>query len=195
MAYSKVSAAASEALSKKLNYSEEKQQILAYGMEKLIFTSLGFLLIMLMAWLLDVEKEALAAVAAGATLRKFSGGFHRDTALGCLISSVAFYSAAAILAYYGFALFGQIAWFFILFIGMIILIIVGYYAPVDSPHKPIVSTEFKQRLKFISMFVVLFFVMAALVFANSSVGNAFLAGLCLQTITILPILNKRRCSP
>lgn len=192
MAYSKVSVATSEYLSQQLNYSEDKKELIIYGMEKLLFTSLGFICIIIVGWLLQVEKEAIAAMLAGALLRKFSGGSHRATALGCLVLSVITYSAAAWLAHFVFIRYGPLGWLPCFILGLIVIAIVYRYAPVDSPGKPIVSPEFRKRLHHISLVVAGASILIALLLNQTSLSPAILAGLSLQTISLLPILNKRR---
>lgn len=192
MAYSKISTRASEYLSRQLNYPDEKKEILAYGLENLIFTSLGLLAIILVGWVLQVGQESLAAIIAGATLRKFSGGSHRATALGCIVFGAVTYPPAAWLAHFMFESYGPLGLLPASLLGLVILLTVNYYAPVDSPGKPIVSPEFKKRLHRASVFVAALFILLALALGKTSLGLAIFAGLLLQTVSLLPIFNIRR---
>lgn len=192
MAYSKVTMVTSEYLSQQLHYSEEKKEIIAYGLEKLIFTILGFLSVIVVGWVLQIWKEALVAVVAGAMLRKYSGGAHRATALGCLVYGAVTYPAAAWLAHFVFYRYGSLGWLPSSIIGLLILAIVQRYAPVDSPAKPIISPEFRKRLYYTSLVIAGAFILVALFLIQTSLSIAILAGLSIQTISLLPILNQRR---
>ena len=192
MAYSKVSRGASEYLSHKLNYPDEKKEILAYGLENLIFTSLSLLAIILVGWVLQVGQESLVAIIAGATLRKFSGGSHRATALGCIVFGAVTYPPAAWLAHFVFASYGPLGWLPGSLLGLVILVTVNRYAPVDSPGKPIVSPEFKKHLHRASLVVAAAFILVALALGKTSLGLAIFAGLSMQTVSLLPICNIRR---
>lgn len=192
MAYSKFSTAASEYLSEQLNFDDEKKEVVAYGLEKLIYTGLGFSAIILVGWALGVEKEAAMALLAGALLRKYSGGSHSPTALRCIIYGAVTYPAAAWLAHFIFMYYGPFGWLPGIFTGLMILAVVQRYAPVDSPGKPIVSPEFRQSLHRKSLVVAAAFVSAALLLHETSLSLAILAGLALQTVSLLPISNRRR---
>jgi len=186
MAYSRVSMATSEYLSQQLGLPEEKKEIIAYGLEKLIFTSLGFVAIILVGWVLQVGKETIAAAIVGALLRKYSGGSHSPSALSCIVYGAITYPAMAWLAHFLFARFGSPGWLTISVAGIIILAIVNHYAPVDSPGKPIVSQEFRRQLHFTSLLVAGLAILAALYLRNTSLSLAILAGLALQTVSLLP---------
>lgn len=192
MAYSKVSIMASEYLSRQLKFNEEKKEIVAYGLEKLIFTSLGFLAIILVGWILRIERETIAALIAGALLRKYSGGFHKATAWGCILYGAITYPAVAWLAHFIFNKYSSPGWPPLLIAGLIVLAVVNRYAPVDSPGKPIVSPEFKRWLHRVSLIVASTFILIALYLHQSSLSLAIIAGLFLQTVSLLPIFNKRR---
>lgn len=192
MAYSKVTTVASDYLARQMNYPEEKKEILAYGLENLIFTSLSLLAIILVGWALQVEKETLAAIFAGALLRKYSGGSHRATAVGCLVFGAVTYPPAAWLAHFVFNSYGSLGWMTSVLLSLVLLAVINRYAPVDSPGKPIVSPEFKKRLHHTSLLVAVAFILAALILGRTSLGLAIFAGLSLQTISLLPIFNKRR---
>jgi len=192
MAYSRVSTTVSKYLSQQLNYNEEKEEIIAYGLEKLIITSLGFLAIIAVGFVLQVGKEVIAALAAGALLRKYSGGSHSATALGCIIYGAITYPAAAWLAHFIFTRYGSPGWPPLLIAGLIILAVINRYAPVDSPGKPIVSQEFRRWLHWVSLIVASIFILIAIYLHQSSLSLAIIAGLFLQTVSLLPIMNKRR---
>jgi len=72
-------------ISAELNYSEDKKEIVAYGIESTILTVIGFIAVLLVAYPLNALLPAATAAIFGGSLRKLSGGAHFNTPLKCLV--------------------------------------------------------------------------------------------------------------
>jgi len=194
MAYSKISNRTGEYLAKQLQLSEEQAEIISYGLEKMIFTTLGFLAILAVGWLIQIPLQTFAAVLTGASLRKFSGGNHCSTALRCLITGALIYPAGAWLAGLCFRLYGASAYYLCCMVAIIfvIFLVISRFAPVDSPGKPIISAEFRKQLRYKSQFMVVITGTLSVFLGNSDIGTAIIAGLMLQTGTLLAAKIIRR---
>jgi accessory gene regulator B len=192
MAYSAFSTKISDYLGKELQYSEDNKEILAYAIESIINSVLGFILIMALGFLLRVPLETFWAAMAGGLLRKLSGGFHCSTPARCIISGAISYSLIGWIANYSFCLLGISAYYSIVLwaLGIICLVLVGCYAPVDSKAKPIVSRQFRQKLRIFSVLCVLLFGIFAYFNTESSTASAVVGGLLLQSVSLLPFLNR-----
>lgn len=192
MAYSAFSTKVSVYLSKELQHSEDQQEILAYAIENIINTVVGFIVIMTLGFLIRTPLETFWAAMAGGLLRKLSGGFHCSTPARCIISGAITYSLTGWAANHLFKLFGSSTYYVVVVFSIMIfcLALVVLYAPVDSKAKPIVSAQFRQKLRMLSILCVIIF--GTIVFLNTESGTAaaVAGGLLLQSTSLLPLLNK-----
>lgn len=86
----KVSAMTGKALAKQANYSEEKEQILVYMLNR-IFTNVLFLfLLLIFTHLLDVKLTAFIFVTTFLPIRRTFGGWHVSNSYLCLVISIVF---------------------------------------------------------------------------------------------------------
>ena len=189
MRYTLISEKASEYLAKELNYDEEKQQVLAYAVENILLTVMGFVVVIAVGVLLQAPLETLLASISGIILRKFSGGAHASTRTKCLIIGAILYPGAGWLIK-NLSPFGGYQAVVLLALGIVSFLLVFLYAPVDSPAKPIVSPEFRRRLRNGSIGTVLICMGIAIISMNQVWALPLVAGLFVQSLSLLPFLNK-----
>lgn len=193
MAYSKFSTRISNYLVKELNYPEEKKEILSYSLDTLLLLVIGYILILTMGWIIGIPGAVLATLLAGDILRKFSGGSHLSNPYKCLTATMIIYLSASFICVQAYYLWGHLTVFkaaLLVFCALSLLTVI-IYAPVDSAAKPIISPIFRKKLKIASVVVVLFFSALALFFNNSYIGGSIACGLIVQSITLLPVFNKK----
>jgi len=150
-----------------------------YGVECIVSELSKIIIYFILFSLFSLTKEFIIAILFFSSFRIYSGGFHQNTYISCFITS-----------------------FFLLFIIIklpylipftlktkIILIIVTYiltyvYSPVDHPNKRIKSKKQKNKIKYISIFVliILSFISVTLkpIFSNIAISALFI-----QSITLL----------
>jgi accessory gene regulator protein AgrB len=75
---------------------------------------------------------------------------------------------------------------------IICLVLVSKYAPVDNPAKPIVSLSFRKKLKTASIIIVILLGLLAALFNDKSIASLIIGGLVIQSLTLLPFLNKKK---
>lgn len=191
MNFSEISIKLTNLLTEELNYDAEKKEIISYAIETALLSISGTLLLILFSYALNVFRPAGIAAVFGVVLRRVSGGAHFDTPLKCLFAGAAIYTSLGLLAtkivYYN--LTNQ----FILPVTLLIsFIIVFLLAPVDSEAKPIHSERLRVILKISSLvFVILSILMV--VFSHFQLVNVSAAlGILYQTLTLLPIFNRKR---
>ncbi|WP_425804968.1 accessory gene regulator ArgB-like protein [Desulfitobacterium sp. Sab5] len=174
-----------------LNYSEDNKEIVAYAIETGLLNILGMTLIIFLGLLLNAPGPTILAALFGGTLRRLSGGAHFDTPLKCLIFGAIGYSAVGLLAK-NLALMGFTSFTFTTIVLFVSLLLVLGLAPVDSQAKPIHSRSLRKKLKISSVaFVVATFIAINVVNDSFFITSATL-GLFFQSITLLPIFNRRR---
>ncbi len=173
-----------------LNYSEEKKEIVAYGIETAFLTILGFLSIVLIAFFLNALVPATLAAIFGGLLRRISGGAHFETPTKCLVFGAISYSLLGVISKEVMEIELYSA-YLILFPLLISLIIVFLYAPVDCDAKPIYSNKLKTKLKMASTgFVLLTIILIQ--FSNNQLFNiSVVLGVGFQALTLLPVFNKK----
>ena len=192
MTYLRCSTKISAYLSKQLNYSHEKSIILAYAIDSIVLSIAGFLFIMVIALLFGVVKETFFAALAGGILRKFSGGGHCSTAFRCLVMGAIIYPIIGILANLLFLYHQSFPGYYLLIIvsGVVCIIIVYLYAPVDSTAKPIISLTFRKKLRISSMLTVLIFCAISMATITSNISISIMGGLLFQAITLFPAFSN-----
>jgi len=186
---SEISQRLSDTITEDLNYSEEKKEIVAYGIESLALSIVGFLAILLVALLFNALVPAALTAVFGGLLRKVSGGAHFNSPFKCLAFGAIVYSLLGVMAkqIVIYDLYNGVISLILLAIS---LVIVGLLAPVDCEAKPIHSESFRRKLKIFSVcFVGLTIIMVVL--SNYPLLNTCaVLGIGYQTLTLLPVFNK-----
>lgn len=186
-----ISQRVANSISRELGYSEEKKEIISYGIESVILALLGLVAIISIALPLNVLYPTIIAAVFGGALRKVSGGAHFNTPFKCLAFGAVVYPLLGILAkgLILYELYNQIIYLLTL---IICLIFVIFLAPVDSDAKPIHSQTFKKKLKIASTGFVIFTCIIIVVSSNRLINTAAVLGIVYQTITLLPVFNKKQ---
>lgn len=190
MNLSLISNKVSSLITKDLDYSEDKQEIIAYAVETILLFIIGGLFIILLGYALKALLPTIIAATFGGLLRKFSGGAHFNTPYKCLIFGAVVYSCIGVITI-NLVTNSFFSIYFLLIILFAAFLIVSLYAPVDSASKPIHSRTLRSKLKRLSMlFVCITFILAAVV-NNRIFAVSAVLGVFYQSITLLPSFNKR----
>jgi accessory gene regulator B len=193
MKYSRFSETIASYFSSQIELDKEKRQIIAYSIEILILDIFGFILILAVGACFGSAIHAAIAGIAGGFLRRLSGGAHLDSPLKCLFFGALVYGLLGFLG----RIMVQSFPFDLTFvcIGGLLLssIIVYVYSPVDSAAKPIKSLALRRKLKHLATVFVLLSFILLLIFGTSSYTFSFALGVFYQTVTLLPLFNRRRC--
>ncbi|KUO50329.1 MAG: hypothetical protein APF76_11510 [Desulfitibacter sp. BRH_c19] len=125
-----------------LNLSEEKREVLAYGMETFIAIFLGFLGIVVFGYLFGLLGAALIISLTALVTRVFTGGAHCSSMGRCTVVTIIVFTFLAYLTSNILTLsFGLISVCFI-----VAVIFIAVYAPVQVKEKPI-SEPHRRKLK------------------------------------------------
>lgn len=179
-----------EVITNELNYNEDKKEIIVYAIETSLLFLLGSFLIMLLGYALNALIPALVAAIFGGLLRRVSGGAHFNTPLRCLTVGSISYALIGVLTkkLVNYDLTNQPILIILLLISFLL---VAFLAPVDSESKPIHSSSLKVKLKISSMlFVIVSFLLISFI-DNKLVSVSAVLGVFYQSITLLPIFNRK----
>ncbi len=171
-------------LAKSLHYDEEQEAVIAYGMIAITQIVVTIILITIIGILAGVWIEALIITFSVSILRKYSGGSHAKTlelctAIGVIYSvgfaSIAKYILAPSISLEILTLLGIITYAFA-------YLTIYRLAPVDTPNKPIVTTEKRKRMKKASFIVISLYAVFSIFSLFIGSNNIFYIGIYISLI-------------
>lgn len=179
----------------KLGYDDEKAAVISYGL--LAITQMLTLLILslLVGLIFGCLIECFIIYLFAGVLRKFTGGVHSKTLLGCTVIAIFIIGLLGIFSKYALIdIFNKLVntnLYYLVYVTAAIfflpcIIMVYKIAPVESVNKPIRKPEKRKRLKKQSIIaVVIYFLLAILLLflaRNSSVYFTAAVALLFSTI-------------
>ncbi len=183
-----------DGLEKELKLSQDKLEVIIFGYRLFIYSFWGFFFIILLAYLLGTLQATLIATLTASTFRVFSGGAHASSQRRCVVIGALIFNILGLLATtsYKYLSFYSLNWIFGI-TAIIALIIFIIYAPADTPGKPITTKVQRDKLKGISIGLLIFWLIFCK-FAFKGETNihklhllASTLGLAWQSISLLPI--------
>lgn len=184
-------------IARSLDYDEEKEAVVAYGLIAVLQIFETFFLVLMAGLLIGAPAEAMIVCLAVGLLRQYSGGAHAGTAELCIGIGVIYSAAAAFISkklllsvYTPAAMLPAI-----IVLYAVSFILVKKYAPVDSPNKPIRTEKKRERMKKGSLVVLsVYFALSVLLFfagyhvkTFNSYGISLLFGVAWQVFTLMPL--------
>lgn len=135
-------------VSSTLKLNKDKEEIIAYGAFNFIQTIWCIFMVMFLGIIFNVALKAMIISFIISILRKYSGGAHSSSPNRCASIGAIVSVGLALFVNYIYDLL-SLNWIVIM---QVIIFFFAYYsiykyAPVDSPAKPIVKEELKQRMK------------------------------------------------
>ncbi|WP_338824859.1 Accessory gene regulator protein B [Moorella humiferrea] len=176
-------------LKEKLNLTPDEEEIALYGLQVIIYPLISLLSISLVGWLLGCLYTTLAATLTAAFLRLWSGGAHSRSPLTCTLLGAVVSPALGKTSLILTPHLSPFNLFVIVILGSLLsLTFVWRLAPVDSPAKPLLSPEYRQRMRRLSITSV-FFIAAVQIALLAAAGApavvlALSLGLWWQTFTL-----------
>ncbi len=136
-----------------LNIDERQCEILKYAIRIVISTVLGYTLILVLAWLLDIFYLVLVIAITVSIYRSASGGAHCSNVINCGLYSAITANILGMIA----NLFNPTSATMLTFMIIIFLFsiwTINKYAPADTPGKPISSKIKREKLRTYSFMIV-----------------------------------------
>lgn len=165
-------------------YSKDKVDIIMYGLESIYLLLTKTIVILLIAFILNILKEVIIFTVFYNLLRLPSFGMHANKSYQCWILSIVFFICIPyLLTIFSLTLYIK------LIINTISLSLIILFAPADTPKRPIIDK--KRRLVYKLLSIIIACVMTILSFYfDNYIGNSLTISLLLQSLMILPITYK-----
>lgn len=167
------------------NYSEEKLEEIAYGLEAIYLTITKMIILFGLAIVLDIVKEFILLLIFYNIIRTNAFGIHASKSIYCLISSIVLFIGGTL-----FCKYVTIPFVGMLIIAGICLICLFKYAPADTYKRPLVNKKKRKRFKLLSFVSGIIYFILIIVFKNHYIVNYILLGLVEAVIMILPLTYK-----
>jgi len=151
--------------------------VISYGLEIILGELIKDIIILILAWQLDMFSQVLAAVVCFASLRLVTGGAHCTSYLRCLVTTIACFIGVGSITQWGYQYFSLPVFttlyiFALLFSGYVII----RWVPGNSENKVIDDPVERNKFKKLSFLVVAFWLLALLIFyANTTLTGLSMA--------------------
>lgn len=180
---SKISTLISNQLVKHKIISEDAQDVYKYGVEIIISSLIGFIIVVLVGIIFKALLQAMIFYVIFVALRSMTGGFHATTYLRCniIFSLVSLFTILFSKAASEIQLSVEIITLFFLPAVAIFL----WLAPVENPNKPI---EEKKRIywKLIAVIVsVLLYILSIFLYINQHIFESAVVTITVFVVSIL----------
>ena len=167
------------------DYSEEKMEILEYGLTGLYIFISKSIIIFTIAYFLGILKELIIFMIIYNAIRSVSFGLHATSSTICLIASAVTFLLATFISKNIVLPF----WFKIIF-GLIGIIIIFKNSPADTEKKPIISPKRRIIYKSLSTIVAIIMVICSFIVDDIFIANSCTLALIIQCVMISPITYK-----
>lgn len=130
-----------------LNLEDDDTAVLKYSLTIYSTTIIGYTVIILAALPFGVVDTALASVITSSMLRIFSGGAHASVSRNCILGGGVIFTFLGLLAKLFFPSSSIVLWLIVSGTVVFAFWSVHRYAPADTPGKPIVTKQQKDKLR------------------------------------------------
>lgn len=166
-------------------YSEEKLEEIAYGLEAIYLTLTKTVFIFIVAIILHIFKEMFILMVLYNILRTTAFGMHAKKSWHCLIiSTIMFIGGALIIKYVDINIYIKLIISFISFIFMIM------YAPADTYKRPLINKKKRRIYKILSIIISSIYIILIITLKSNIISNYLMLGLLESTLMIHPLTYR-----
>lgn len=169
-------------LRKYQDYSEDDMEKLKYGLEGLYLTLTKLIVIIIIAWFLNIFKEVFYILILFNIIRYFGFGVHAKKSIDCLITSSFLF---LIIPY--FLLHIELSKEVMFYIGVLLIVSYTIFAPADTIKRPLPNTKKKKIRKFMTTLIGIIYLFFSLFISNYQLSVLFFIAMIIQAIVICPI--------
>lgn len=169
---------------------DERAEVINYGIQLIIGEIPKIILLFAIAFILKIGWLTVFAFFAILPYKKYSGGFHLKTHLGCIIGTCLFYFLTVYISKYIVFEQAYIKYIIILAVWIFSMIMIKLYAPADTENLPILSEKERKYKKIMSYVTLTITLILATIITNNIISNILIIGTFLQTISITKIAYK-----
>ncbi len=167
------------------DYDKTKLAEIKYGLEGIYLTFSKIIIILILAFILNIEKEMIIYMLIYNIIRMPSFGLHATKSWICLLSSTILFIGIPYLC-----IVLTIPKFLKLIIGIVGICLMFKNSPADTKKRPIVNKKRRKIYKFISTLLAIIFVLFSIIIKDNFISNCFIFALVMQNFMISPIVYK-----
>lgn len=166
-------------------YNEEQLEEIKYGLEGIYLAVSKVVVILFLAFILGMFKEAVLFLLIFNILRTTAFGLHASKSIWCWISSsISFLLIPFICKTFEFPNI------FYIIASIVCLVSFILFAPADTIKRPLINKKKRKIYKIVSVISAIIFITLIFVSNNFLIKNMLVFALILETILILPITYK-----
>lgn len=163
---------------------EERAEVIEFGLNILIGEVPKLILLFVVSWILGILPYTALVFLIISPYRKYSGGIHFKTHIGCIIGTTLFFCGIA----YVSKIVNITSWELKLAISIIVLtfsiLVIRLYAPADTENIPILRKKDRRNKRIASYVFVTLMIIIANVINNRIISNMLIFGALFQSISI-----------
>ena len=167
------------------NYDEEQLAIIRYGLEGLYLTITKLIIILSLAFILNILKEVIIFLIIYNIIRMPSFGLHATKSWICLLSSIIIFIGFPIICRYLY-----LTNYFKVILGLILVLFIYKNAPADTHKRPIINQKRRIFYKYCSTFIAIIFIFCSILINDNFISNCFIFSLFVQSFMIAPSVYK-----
>lgn len=167
------------------DYDEEQLAIIKYGLEGIYLTITKLIIILLLAYLLNIIKEVIVFLIIYNIIRMPSFGLHATKSWICLLSSTIIFIGLPFICKYIY-----ISNSIKVIIGLILVLFIYKNAPADTHKRPIINPKRRLFYKYCSTFIAIVFIYCSILISNNFLSNCFIFTLLVQCFITAPTTYK-----
>lgn len=170
-------------------YDESRIEEISFGLQLLIGEIPKFFITFILAWLLNIIDLTIISFMIILPYRMFSGGFHLNTHLGCIIATNTMYIGSAYLA--NILNFNDIVKYILIAITFIFsFTMIAKYAPADTENVPVLQKKERRKRRIWSFIIAGIELITAIFIPYKVISNMIIIGILVQTFTITKLAYR-----
>lgn len=170
-------------------YDESRIEEISFGLQLLIGEIPKFFITFILAWLLNIIDLTIISFMIILPYRMFSGGFHLNTHLGCIIATNTMYIGSAYLA--NILNFNDIVKYILIAITFIFsFTMIAKYAPADTENVPVLQKKERRKRRIWSFIIAGIELIMAIFIPYKVISNMIIIGILVQTFTITKLAYR-----
>lgn len=168
---------------KEVDNLEEKR--LRYGLEGFYNTYTKFMVMLILSIILGIWREYLLLILVYSSLRLYGFGIHMETTFQCWVTTVPLYiGSCLVIKYFNFPLQISLLLWLCGFISFL------FFAPADTPKRPLIHKEKRVRAKVLSIIILLTYFLIFNAVESQMIKEVILLGVILESVSINPLIYK-----
>lgn len=166
-------------------YSNKELKEIEYGLTGIYLTISKIIIISIIAYFIGIFKEMMIFMLFFNIIRTTAFGLHATKSWICLLTSlITFLGIPLICKYLNINIFIKYL------VGVLNISLIYLNAPADTKNRPIVNNKRRKKLKLISTFISIIFIISCILVDNNFISNCLLFSLILENILISPLTYK-----